>query len=494
MAESKVKTLEFKVGLLTIAAVILFIWFIIYVSQNNPLHKRYRLEVTFSDVELLQEGDRVRLNGISIGKVEKIGMRDDKCLVTLSIDSRYKIRKDAHIVVGSVGLFGTNYIKISQYFSTENAEYWQPGDVIVGEEEAGLTEIITDAQELLRELKGTTRSLNLIVGDEELRNDFKKIFKNLRKASESTHRMLEELHRRMERISTHVEKLTESLENEFEQTADKVRGTLDDIKEMTSQLKCIAMENRRNMRKAIGKLAELTESLTPEGSFGKKMDSTLENAKEISRRLRKLMEELDDQGGTAADIREIARKLKETAENVQALTTKAREFVESPELENEIRRTFDDAHVIADRIDEVGSSLQSMELELQTRIMYASSRSDYWSDFLASISGGSGWLLRFGFEDIDDSDGFNTLQVGKSFGGGRWTVRTGIFSDKLGLGIDSRMFRDRFMLTVEALDPDRFTRRLSGVLELGGRYHVKITNEKVESSPSVTYVGIGRTF
>lgn len=73
----------------------------------------YVVQATFPTAGGLQEGAGVELAGVKIGQVEKVGLVDDRALVTLRIDPAVALQTDVRAAIKAQGLIGERYVEIT---------------------------------------------------------------------------------------------------------------------------------------------------------------------------------------------------------------------------------------------------------------------------------------------------------------------------------------------------------------------------------------------
>ncbi len=130
---------EISVGLLVITALALFTAGLALLSGRSIGPARGTLvPVRFSDVNGLRAGDPVQISGVKVGRVENVTLEDvGQVLVELSVDPESRPHADARAAVASLDFFGAKYIA---YSPGHSPDMLQPGVVITGSQELGLTE------------------------------------------------------------------------------------------------------------------------------------------------------------------------------------------------------------------------------------------------------------------------------------------------------------------------------------------------------------------
>ncbi len=73
----------------------------------------YTLYASFDNISGLKTGDQVQLDGVQIGKVVHIGLKDMRARVALRVDEGVQIDTDAIASIKTSGIIGDKYISIS---------------------------------------------------------------------------------------------------------------------------------------------------------------------------------------------------------------------------------------------------------------------------------------------------------------------------------------------------------------------------------------------
>src|SRR5947208_4762046 len=100
---------ELKIGLLTIAAVIIAgITIFLLTGSRGFFWQRYTLKTRFSNVAGLKSGSPVRVAGVEVGTVEDVQLVGDQVDVTLQVNKqmRDRITSLSTAFLGSVSLLG----------------------------------------------------------------------------------------------------------------------------------------------------------------------------------------------------------------------------------------------------------------------------------------------------------------------------------------------------------------------------------------------------
>lgn len=139
------ETKSIRTGLITLLLILIMVF--VTVSHNASIKRKnlgsgYRVYASFGRTDGLNVGDKVRMSGITIGRV--IGAKLDENFhskLTLELDSSYKIPEDSSASIVSFGLIGGKYVEIDVGGSDE---YIQPEGSIEYTQDAMILEELLD--------------------------------------------------------------------------------------------------------------------------------------------------------------------------------------------------------------------------------------------------------------------------------------------------------------------------------------------------------------
>ncbi|MEO7143257.1 MAG: MlaD family protein [Bryobacteraceae bacterium] len=213
--EKRAKWAQLKVGIMALVALIILAVLIFLLTGSQSLFaSRFTLYTYMEDSAALAEGSPVRLNGILVGKVEKIalsGSKEPKRLVRLDmkIDEKFikSIPSDSVASIGAENLLGTKYINIKSGKSTATVK---PGQELASLDTADFEALVQQGYPLLTSLQDILTKVNAIVGQVEVG-----------KGSIGKLLVDEELYDRLLSITNEAQKITEAL-NSGKGTAGKL--------------------------------------------------------------------------------------------------------------------------------------------------------------------------------------------------------------------------------------------------------------------------------
>jgi phospholipid/cholesterol/gamma-HCH transport system substrate-binding protein len=168
MARKKTTFAELRVGILTIATIIILIIFILSVTGDISLFKK-RLTYTtrLQAADGLKKGDEVRLAGKLVGKVEDVDFgtipvseNDKPIVVTMSLDGdevQDRIRRDSKAVLAQQGFLGDRVVDITP--GTRDKEPIPSGGEIPSADQAGLSKVFEGANDILTQFNTVGKQL-----------------------------------------------------------------------------------------------------------------------------------------------------------------------------------------------------------------------------------------------------------------------------------------------------------------------------------------------
>ena len=164
---------DLRVGLLVMAGLFLIAVTIFYVTgQEGPFTPKYRLYTYLSEVQGLNVGAPVRLDGVEIGNVEAIRMTPRKTGVQLdrnrSVEVQMRVNKsyqnevlsDSTASLVTEGLLGNRYVNISRGVTGVPI---QANGEVKGTEEAAIKQIVERGADLVQNLNEMSKRVRAIV-------------------------------------------------------------------------------------------------------------------------------------------------------------------------------------------------------------------------------------------------------------------------------------------------------------------------------------------
>jgi phospholipid/cholesterol/gamma-HCH transport system substrate-binding protein len=148
---------EVGVGALVLVGVGIFVGGMLWLSGRSVSGEGASVDVMFTNVAGLKQGDPVLVSGVKKGRVARVALeRVGSVRVTLQLGSDVRPKLDASAVVASVDFFGAKFID----YSPGTRDEFLPDDrAIVGENPPGLTDVASGVATRANELLSNASSL-----------------------------------------------------------------------------------------------------------------------------------------------------------------------------------------------------------------------------------------------------------------------------------------------------------------------------------------------
>jgi phospholipid/cholesterol/gamma-HCH transport system substrate-binding protein len=274
---------ELRVGLFVLAGLFIMAVGIFYITGGGIFGPKYTLKTFLPEVEGLQAGAPVRLDGVEIGNVASITLtphpqdRLHNISLTLRIDKKFQeqIRTDSSASLITEGLLGNRYVTISRGLTgtmvPNNGE-------IPGVEEAAIKEIVERGADLVQNLGA-------------LSDDITGIVAKVKQGQGTLGKLLND----------------PSLYNNVNETAGKLNAMVTSVKEGQGSVgRLVASDELYNKASAtIGDIQNVTQAVREQkGTIGKLVydPSVYENTKGLVEKGNALLTDVHDGKGTLGKL------------------------------------------------------------------------------------------------------------------------------------------------------------------------------------------------
>ena len=273
---------EQRIGVFFLVGLVLLAAAVELTIGSGWLHAKYPLQATFRNVQGLDVGADVRLAGIRVGRVAALAIDQDQVRVTLSIDQRYTIRKNATARLDFRALSGERFVEID--LGTPTAPAVAPGDTIVGDTPASLGDAIDRLTSVADSIGQLASSLDANTG----------------RLLVSLSDVIEENRNALGNVTTHLGAVTEKL--------DRGTGTLGLLLNDPA-LYHQATAALTDVRHSVQDLGKVTQSLAsgqstagkllgPDDGLYSQLRDTVEHLSTAARNAQELTDDLRDGRGT----------------------------------------------------------------------------------------------------------------------------------------------------------------------------------------------------
>lgn len=209
---------EFKVGLIALVSGVMLYYgfnFLKGIDFFSPTNKYFAI---YDNVDGLVEGNRVIINGYSVGRVTDISLmkNQDSILVKFDINENIQLNDSSVALLTSTDFLGTKGIVLT---IGSSSNFIEAGDTLISYRDRGLEEILENATPVANNLNVTiTRVNEILVG--------------LKGSGEKINTTLDDLHRTF----LNVNRIMESNENNIEQIATATKLLIRNLNQKIERL------------------------------------------------------------------------------------------------------------------------------------------------------------------------------------------------------------------------------------------------------------------
>ncbi|BAO56547.1 MlaD family protein [Nonlabens marinus] len=286
-------TKEIKVGLLTVAAVALFIFGYSFLNGRNLLKADRSYYAVYNNVEGLTKSAPVTINGLIVGNIDDISFLDSRgrLLVKFHVEESFTFSKESTATVYSTGIIGGKALAIIPNFESD-ARIAQPGDTLRSDTDSGLEGQIM--QEFLP-LKDKIENM-VVSADSVLMAVNKTLNPETRKAIGQS---IEELNRtlvQVQSLSANANKFLANNDKELTATIKNLNKTSKNFAAISDTLSKVEIASVvKNLEMTIGKFNAVMDDVAEgKGSLGKLMtdDRLYTNLERATRQAEMLLQDI----------------------------------------------------------------------------------------------------------------------------------------------------------------------------------------------------------
>lgn len=453
-----------QVGLVVLIVIALAGWGIYYLRKGLTGTATYKVHVLFTDATGIESGVDVTMAGVTVGKVDKMILRDLKADLTLSIKKEDRIPVGSHFSIFVPPLGGDGYVEIvaPAGVTAQTPKLPLNGAVVQGEQAPDITAALNNANSLMIEFQGTAKRLNKVldetstlIGDQSLQKGLHESLTNLEAASENASQLTGQMSRYLAADNGQVQGM-------LTQTSSGTKIALSNIDATTADFRSVTQQNKSALNEIIGNMRDTTAAL--QGITSQTNDML-------------------GQGGISKNLSQITANMAETTKKLDAVAGNIQQLSSDPSMQGDLKATIHNLsvttqemsytvervnHLIGVKSHETGAPAPSTttappSTKTTSRLPVVEPRLDMLQNvrdhrFRADLNalvpfGATGGFAQAGVFGIGDANRLNLEYGTLAPAGSPIDIRAGLHASKLGVGADWGLWR-RESISADLYDPN----------------------------------------
>ncbi len=149
-------TLETRLGIFVALTVVAAAIILERVGSLEWFQSGKRVNALFASVQDLKVGDRVKMAGVEVGRVQSIQLTNERVLVTMKVTPKAEIKTDSTARIKFTGLMGQNFVAVD--FGTPQGELLKNDQYISTAEQADLSAMMQKIDNVASGVENLTKS------------------------------------------------------------------------------------------------------------------------------------------------------------------------------------------------------------------------------------------------------------------------------------------------------------------------------------------------
>ena len=288
---------EIKVGILTVIAILIFIFGYKYLSGAKIFKKENTYYAMYENVEGLFPSNPVSVNGFQVGRVTSIdlimtGVGTSKALVTYAINNDIDIPRGSAAVIYQADLLGEKSVK---FLLVPNKENYKDGDTIISTIQLGMVDkLAASITPLIGHIDSLVVGLNSLV-DKNNKDNLQAIIHNLNE------------------VTAGLPKITNGIDGLINDKNSNFNKTLGNLENFTGNLN----NNNQKIDQIISNLVHFTDTLNQTD-----IKQTVNDARIALNEINVLLDKVNNGNGTVSNLindKKLYDNLKAASDNLNLL-------------------------------------------------------------------------------------------------------------------------------------------------------------------------------
>ena len=272
------KSLEIKVGIVSVVAIVLLILGISIGSDLNIKPDAKTLKIKFPNSSGIKTSSAVSINGVENGIIKSIESTEGGVIIETLIDPGFDLREDASAIILLKEITGGKKIEINPGNSPNKYNY---NNVLIGQSSADIGDLVAvlgsvsgDIVNLLRRLDTMSIAINELIQDKEFISSVKNSVTNL-------------------------DSLVVSAREIIDRNKGKNNSTMDDIADIADNTNDLIGNNKEKINKLINDLDAISTDLN---QLLKNADITVKDFTNILRDVQKITDDINSKESTIGKL------------------------------------------------------------------------------------------------------------------------------------------------------------------------------------------------
>lgn len=283
---------EFKVGLLAVISILLFIFGYNYLKGNNLLKNSRTFYAVYDNVEGLSKSSPVTINGLQIGSITDINFLDKtgKLVVSMNINNDFVFSSNSVAKIYGGNLIGSKSMAIEPVYQQDNIA--KSGDTLPGKIDPGLLELVNNrltplqsrVETAVTDVDTLITSVNKILNP-KTQKSIQESFININSTLNSLKNTSQEIN---ELVANNHNNINKSFEN-----INKTTENLQQVSDSVAQIDVTKMS--QDLEKSIANIKEVTKKIeNSDGTLGKLIhdDQLYKNLEGASNEMQELLNDI----------------------------------------------------------------------------------------------------------------------------------------------------------------------------------------------------------
>ncbi len=230
-AEERGLSPESKVGLFVLAGLAVLMVSILMLGDIHFRPQNY-FHVIFNNIEGITDKSPVKIFGVEVGSVKRVDLEDGRASITMALEKRIPVYKNASVRIRSTGIIGSKFIALdpgrAEPGTPEEDQKLRTGDTIRGQETLSIDEL----------MERVAKSLDEVTGGGKLGSNLNATMENLRHITDSLNAAVGQqreamvnIVKNMEDFSAHAKSVAAHLDDVLSSSKEEIKSAIHNLKE-----------------------------------------------------------------------------------------------------------------------------------------------------------------------------------------------------------------------------------------------------------------------